>query len=193
MLVPAADWPVAGALVSAVSLAVPAPFSLLPDPWCEAAEPAEFCVSILVPAADWPVTGALVSAVSLAVATFSPLHRQSCGEGAEGEVCGVTVVGAARGGVAGRVLRLGVVAGRRLASHRRVGLRRLVGGASAVLAVARPLVRGGRAGRVLRLDIGAGRRLAGHRRVGLRRLVGGGDVLAVARPLVGGGRAGRVL
>src|SRR5437899_4265816 len=69
---------------AAVSLAV-ATFSLLPDPWCEAAEPAEFCVSVLVPAADGPVTGALVSAVSLAVVSFSlfPGHRWREAERAE--------------------------------------------------------------------------------------------------------------
>src|SRR5260370_2870304 len=64
---PAADCPVTGALVEAVSLAVVAPFSELPEPWCEAAEPAEPSVSMAVAAADCPVIGALVDAVSLAV------------------------------------------------------------------------------------------------------------------------------
>jgi hypothetical protein len=74
MAVAAADCPVSGALVEAVSLAVVAPFSELPEPWCEAAEPAEPSVSMAVAAADCPVTGALVEAVSLAVvAPFSEL------------------------------------------------------------------------------------------------------------------------
>src|SRR5437773_12452514 len=74
MLVLAADCPLTGALVSAVSLAVAAPFSLLPEPACDAAEPAEPLVSTWVAAADVPVAGALVRAVSLAVpAPFSEL------------------------------------------------------------------------------------------------------------------------
>jgi hypothetical protein len=74
MAVAAADVPVIGALVDAVSLAVVAPFSEFPEPWCEAAEPAEPCVSIAVAATEVPLTGALVDAVSLAVvAPFSLL------------------------------------------------------------------------------------------------------------------------
>jgi hypothetical protein len=74
MAVVAADVPVMGALVDAVSLAVVAPFSELPEPWCEAAEPAEPTVSMAVAATDCPVTGALVEAVSFAVvAPFSEL------------------------------------------------------------------------------------------------------------------------
>ena len=55
MLVLAADCPLTGALVSAVSLAVAAPFSELPEPAWEAAEPAEPLVSIWVAAAEVPV------------------------------------------------------------------------------------------------------------------------------------------
>src|SRR5438876_352660 len=75
MLVLAADWPLTGALVSAVSLAVAAPFSELPEPALDAAEPAEPLVSIWVAAADVPVCCPPSEAlVSLAVAApFSEL------------------------------------------------------------------------------------------------------------------------
>ena len=42
-----------------VSFAVAAPFSLLPEPACDAAEPAEPLVSTLVAAGEVPVWGAL--------------------------------------------------------------------------------------------------------------------------------------
>jgi hypothetical protein len=39
-------------LLAAVSVAVPAPFSELPEPWCDAADPAEVLVSTALAAAD---------------------------------------------------------------------------------------------------------------------------------------------
>jgi hypothetical protein len=45
-------FPAPAAADVVVSLAVVAAFSLLAEPACEAAEPAEFVVSICVPAAD---------------------------------------------------------------------------------------------------------------------------------------------
>jgi hypothetical protein len=74
MAVAATDCPVMGALLDAVSLAVVAPFSELPEPWCEAAEPTEPSVSMAVAAGEVPVAGAKVDVVSLAVvAPFSEL------------------------------------------------------------------------------------------------------------------------